>query len=475
VKTLLYCSIKYAWGMPLIVKDGKIVKNPNYDKMVTRQKYWRLSYDCYGPDYIEATDGEGINIIRKHEREDDEDYLRRKQSTIPYCFVGPILRRYNDFIFRKPADIDKNVLGDFFEDVDALGSSENEFMSTNLLNAQIDRTGYILVDFIGSGEEKTTAQAQADGDRFVWKQILAPQVVQSTWFQGRLVDAAILMKKMNGTDFIWYVTPTTTQEITVKVDGGSIMVLEVFPETPHTYGGTPLVPNRPKFGTISQAAPIAELQKGIARLRSFLIEEMAGSTFSQMVIIGASAENASKTMKHGPHQAIYIPEPTASMQTLGADVAQAGSIRQSILDDSGELHRVAGISSTDNDGGVESGLAKSFTFNDLSANLSSLAKSTQDAHQRAEQLTANAMSVTDFEATVYPSDFNMPMLQMELAEVVSANSSNLPRIIKDKLIKRFVNRNLELTDEDKKVLEQQLADSGVLPGFANQFAERNVG
>lgn len=457
--------------MALIVESGTVPKSDGYGKALKRRKYWRMSYECYGADYVTGVDGEGIPILRQHEREKDEDFTRRKQTATPWCFVSPILRKYNSFVFRKPFTYDKDVFSDLAADVDGNGTLMSEFMRARTLEAQIDAVNYILLDSVNStGKETTVAHAQETGERIVWKAVNADQIIQSRWFEGSLVEAAILMCDIDGNDFIWYVTPTTVQVIAVTVEGSDINVTGAGPETPHNWGGTPLVPVLPDFGTVSQAAPIAELQKAVTRERSLLDEEIWNNTYTLLWGSGISAENM-KDVEYGPKRMLCFPEPTSTLNAIGGDVNQAASIRTSIEDNVKEIERVSGVAGT-GDQAAESGVAKSFRFNDLATNLAALSKAASNAHKRCEKLTAHAKGVTDYETVVYPTDFTMPILQTELNEVASAMISSLPRLLKDKMVSRFAERNFELSDEETALLKTQMEEGGVLPSLLENQAAR---
>lgn len=433
-------------------------KHSDYNKAHNRRKYWRLSYECYGADYAKGNDGEGVAILRKHEREDDSDHKRRVETATPWCFVGPILRKYNSFVFRKPFTFDRAVFGDFSKNINGNGTSMGDFMKARTLTAQIEAVSFILLD--STGPTGTMTQAQAATNPIIWKAVDADQVVQWHWHEGNLIWASILMSDVNGNQFIWKVDQTHVQRINVEVNNGLIEVTNVEEPQEHNYGGTPLVPLKPDFGSISQAAPIAELQKAVTRERSLLDEELWNSTYSMLWASGISAENF-KDVVFGPKQVICLPQTGSSLNVIGGDVAQAGSIRMSISDNVKEIDRVSGTGA--NDESAESGIAKSFRFNDLATNLSELSKAALSAHRRAELLTAHALGKIDYVPAVYPTDFTMPILQTELNEVTSAMTAQLPEVLMAKLVKRFADRNFELSDEEQEQLKEQLKALGVLP------------
>ncbi len=455
--------------MALLIEHGKVVKQEGYNEAKSRRQFWQLSYQCYGPTYVNGVDGEGVNIIRQHEREEDDDYERRKETAVPLCMVGPILRRFNDFVFRKPAVTDEKF-DEFYADVDGQGVDSDEFMAAATLSAQIEGTDYILIDSNVTGDaEKSQAQADVDGDRVIWLHVNADQVVQWRWFNGQLMEAAFLQCDANGKDFIVWMDNTNVQKTPVKVsavtEGMQITVTGDPSEIkPHGYSSIPLVPLKPDFGAqLSQAAALSEIQKGVARLRTLLDEEIWNATYTQTFVFGESAENFA-AQKQGSKYAIFFPDPQTKVDSVGGDPLQADSIRRSIEADVAELFRTAGIAADAGEAGpVESGVAKAFKFNDLAAILKSLSKAAEQAHRKAEALTAEVLNIKGFAPVVYPDEFLMPIYEKELNEVIVLMQSSLPQVLKAKGVQRFVTRNHKLDDDEKLKLEQQIEDIGVSP------------
>ena len=457
--------------MTVLVKDNEIKKYDGYDKDRRRRKFWRLSYDCYGPDYVGGNDGEGVAVVRQHEREDDEDYKRRKETTVPLSIVGPILRRFNAFVFRKDLSYDEETLGDFYADVDGRGTDIESFMSGRLLDAQIEGASYLLLSSTSDGEEKSKEQAERAGERITWEPVQADCVLQVRWYNNQAIEGAVLQYEKDGSAFVLWVDEEDSQrfdvEVVAQTNGLTIKVIHEYPVRKHGWSGCPLIGCKPDFGEgISQAAAIAELQKSITRYRSLLDEEIQNATYTQKYIFGENSENYGSANKHGSKFALFIPNPAANLQVVGGDPAQATSIRTSIDDDLQEAYRVAGIpADTGDNGPVESGVAKAFKFNDLASILKSLARSAEAMHKRAENLTAQAMSISEFQSVKYPDDFTMPIFEAELRQAMDITMSQLPQALKTNLLNRFVARNIELSDEEDEQLKQQLLDAGVSPVF----------
>src|SRR6056297_2852031 len=162
-------------GQPLPVHHS-------YREDATARAYWRASFRG-GRAYQSGRDADGDRLLIQHESESDKAYLRRKKSTVVRNYVGPILRRYNDYIFRRPAVMPEDTTTEvesLIADVDGHGNGMTEFVRMRLLAAQVERESYILIDSTApTVMERTQAQAVADGDRIIWRQVDADMV---PWF-----------------------------------------------------------------------------------------------------------------------------------------------------------------------------------------------------------------------------------------------------------------------------------------------------
>ena len=452
----------------LRIENDEIKKDNDYEKMRARRAFWNLSYDCYGADYARGIDGEGVEIIRKHEREDVSDHTRRVEMSVPISLVAPVLRRYNDFVFRAPAEFDEK-LDEFNSDVDGLGTSSAEFMKDALLAAQKEGRSFVFVDTNADGSDKSATQAAADGDRVVWRHIAANNVVQQHWHNGQLVECAFIQYDEYRNAFVIWANNTHLQRWDVDVSSTSsgmiIKILDHGEMTAHGFPHIPVSAIMPDFGRgLSQAATPSEIQKSIARLRTMLDEEIVNTTFTETFITGESANNVKGTINAGSKYATFFPNPATSVIRLGGDPAQANSIRESIESDTKELYRASGISAdAGSDAPAESGIAKAFKFNDLAAILKSLAKECEDAHRRAETITASMMRIVDYAPVKYPDEFLMPIYEQELNAAILAAQSPLPQVLKAKAVKRFAKRNTQLSKEEETELDTQLENLGSLP------------
>ncbi len=438
--------------------------------------FWRLSYKT-GRDYITGTDARGNDVLTKHEREKDEAFTRRQKVVKPFNYCGPLIRQFNDFVFRQPATrptIDAGLYATLLEDIDGRGTKITPFMRRALKKSQIERECYLMPDSTApaDGLPMTRAQAAAVNARPIVRIIGADSVVWWRDLDGVMVEACALLIDEAGVQFArWYGQQTTVDISFRKKDGSNrIVVAGIDEEKPHPYGGCPLVRLRPMFDDCeaddsdaspgeSQVAPMAELQQGIANKVSLHDTEIYDCTFSQWVASGVDMARVGD-LKVGNNTVVCLPDPASSIVSLGADPAQAESIRVAIKDMVRELYRVAGVQSSDaieKTGQAESGAAKAFKFNDLAANLSSLA----DACEQAENLVMARLFAGQGEeapaAADYPNDFDLPDIASELEQLIRVLTvAQIPQVIKTKIGQRFASRNMNLAPEEQADLDAQL-------------------
>ncbi len=437
--------------------------------------FWRASYRC-GRDYLDGLDARGQQVLVRHEREKPDSYARRRRITKPRNHCGPIIRRYNDFVFRRPSEDPEIVAGQYqliLEDADGAGTPLRLLLRHALQRAQIEREVYLAPDSTApaDGVERSQAQAREAGLRPVVR-VISPDAVPWLDEQNGIISAIlVLYQHDDGSMFARLWTDKWYQDIELKqTDDGKhgYVIRSVGAQVGHPYKMCPIVRLRPLFDQgedrpgESQIAPMAESQQMIANLLSLLYEEISNVTFSQMVAIGVSAD-AVKDVIIGNNRLICLPNPGASIEMIGADPAQAKTISEAIDDETVELYRQAGIVQNNplQVGLPESGIALAFKFNDLAANLAALADAIQDAHNAIMLRICNGNGETYPGDAKYPDDFNMPDYAGEMATLIqTVSASALPGVIKDQAVSQFVSRNLTLTDQEQAELDAQMLRAG---------------
>lgn len=460
--------VQFTIGKPLPKHDA-------FQRQLTARAFWRRSdkaaWDyCGASTTASAFDASGIwYILPRHERETDLRYARRKSQAIARSYQRQILDRYNDHVFRVPANRPEAVgeYKDLTDDADGAGTPLSTLIKRALRRSQTEGVCYLLADSNQTEVYTTRAEEIASGKRGIIAIVGADQVINWRMWRGVVIEALILMCDRDGNDYAYYVTETTSQRIDIETKLGTnqITISAIHPAIEHSYGGCPLVAMIPQFGDdespgdTSQGAPLAESIKRICNVESWLLEETQGVTFTTQVFIGVIADQV-KSIETGPGMAVCLESPGASIDKLTSDPAQAESLRSTLERETTELYRAAGITafSPTQAPQPESGVAKAFAFNEIEAKLSALAQSAE----RAENLTIQRLSEGNGwaypGAAQYPSSFALPDLADELDYVIRLTTADLPPVLKDKSIREFSQVSFRLTKEEQVELDAQLVE-----------------
>jgi hypothetical protein len=230
-------------------------------------------------------------------------------------------------------------------------------------------------------------------------------------------------------------------------------------------------------GGDSQAGPIAESQQAITNLLSLLNEEISNVTFSQMIASGVS-DSQVKDVMVGNTRVLCLPNPASSVQMIGADPAQATSIRESLKDETDTALRNAGVIQ----GGeqAQSGVALAFRHNDMVTIVSALACGTEDAENDVTVTIAGGWGVDAPAPTNYQGkDSDLPDFAGEATTLVSiVSNASLPMVIRRKVAERFAGRNLGMSNDDMQDLRTEM-EAGKLAldslRTGNPFPDREGG
>jgi hypothetical protein len=452
------------------IEVGKeLPRNGEYDELQQARAFWRASYRG-GRKYRDALDAEGQPVLIPHESEQASSagYKRRKRVTTPTGYCGPIVRRYNDFVWRRdpsvPEYVDGSVYAMLMDDATGTGVSMPGLLRKRLMRAQIDGASYVLIDSTmprDAGQAVSEAEARARGYRIVLRPIDAGSVL---WFDDD--NALVLMHDDAGQRFARHYNSTTMQDFTLRKD--SLIVATAGEQIAHRIAGLPLVAMQPMLDdeSESQVAPLAESQKAIFNFRSLLSEELYANTFTQWVLFGMPPDESKQSgVQYGAKRIFCVSDPQGKMDRIGSEVEQAESLRRQIEQEMAELYRVAGVDGGNptQSGAPESGVAKAFRFNDLSANLAAMADAVQRCWNTIMRRACGTVGETYPGDVKFPDDFAPPDYGQELVELINSMNSNLPPVIKRKTADRFVDRNLSLSDEEWQEWRDEREMIGVSP------------
>ncbi len=458
--------------MPIELQVGKkLPRSDNFDRQAQARDFWRRS-DVVRWDYAIGTDAGGKRILPKHEREKDDRYGRRLAQAIGRKYAGPIIDRFNDHVCRISASRPEAAAGSPYEqllaDADGAGTPLPTLMRRRLRAAQVEGCSYLLADSNVEGLFLTAADEQAAGKRGILRAVCADQVLWWRDWQGQPVEAMVLFEGPDGLPFGWYVTTTTVQRVHLKIEEKTLVVASVDEPVAHAYKGCPLIRLSPVFaedqevGEDSQISPLAESQKRVCNVESWLYEELQYGTFTTPVFLGASKDDVAEVTV-GPGMGLCVPGSngsSVSIDTLGADPAQADSLRSTLSGEVCEIYRVAGLSpgNPTQAGQPESGVAKAFAFNEVEAKLSALADAAELAENTAILRLSNGFSFTYPGDCDWPDNFAMPDLADELERTIRTTTSNLPGVLKRKQIEGYADKAFQLSGEEKAALKTQLDD-----------------
>lgn len=461
-----------------LIVGKELPRHPEYDRQANARRFWRRSdkaaWDYAGTAGSAAHDATGTNaIVPQHERETDDRYKRRLSQSIARPYMRQILDRYNDHVYRVPAARPpaKGEYGVLMKDANGSGTPLPALMKKATRRAQAQGACYLLADSNQAEVYQTKAQENAAGKRGIVNLVNADQVLWWRTWQGQVVEAFILLCDRDGVDFGFYVTETTTQRVEIKKPekderAGKWTVASLGEEIAHSYGGCPLVALMPVFGEdddedeagdSSQGAPLAESIKRICNIESWLHEENQGLTFTTTVFIGVTAEQV-KDLTIGPGHAVVLEKDSASLDKLGADPAQAESLRTTLSGEVTELYRAAGLESGSPTevAAPESGVAKAFKFNEIEAKLSAIAQAAENAENLVVKRLSAGNGWTYPGDAKYPADFALPDLAEELDYVIRLTTAQLPQILKDKAVTEYAQVAFKLDDKEQKTLASQL-------------------
>ncbi len=467
--------------MPLPFTVGeKLPLHEAYPKQKAARDFWRRSYWAQF-DYPSGKDAAGEPLLPEHEREKSTRYKIRVSMAMTRKYTRSIIDRYNDHANRIPPERQPATgpYGELLKDATGSGTPLPALMRRALLWAQIEQCSYLLADTNQEGMYTTAAEESVAGKRGIMRLVRADQVIWWRDWQGECDEALITFEARDGALFAWYVTQTTVQRIGYRIESSEMLITDVGPLLQHSYGGCPLARLVPEWDdtgtppTDSQAAPLAESQKRILNIDSWLLEELQAATFTTPVFLGVSADQVGECTV-GPGKGLAVPGNGSNTPALGkisADPAQAESLRSSLARETTEMYRVAGLvaGNPTEVGEAKSGVALAFEFNEVEARLSALAR----AAERAENLAVMRLSSNG--GWKYPGDAQWPNsfavadLAVELEYLIRLTTAPIPQVLKDKQIQTFADQAFKLDADEKAELDAQI-EAGVEPP-ADPFAK----
>lgn len=446
----------------------KLYPHPEFLHQLPRLGFLRASFEG-GQSYLDSQDEHGQPVLVRLDRESEHNFKARKAIATVRNVCRPVVERTNAYIFGRSAAAqikrsEDAELQRWQKDVDREGHSLQEFVSDCFRAAQV--RGWSWAQFDAPPEDEETQEVEegaappapaAFGGLYLCH--IDPERVVDWGYgaDGRLQRFAVLEfslekaspwaePKLRRFVRLWELRFSLTGDPEVSVglvelDGESgydvkaqarppegwpadrpaeegILFLEFvltsFEELPFVRCGYP--------GGCSQIEEVSHSQRRITNLKSWGDNELA-KTFSTVVITGASDESV-KQVTASATNLVCVGSPEAKVTVIGADAAQADSIRQEREFEEKEVARGTNLEAsyrTTDTKAPESGEKKRRDLEALHQQLAAMAGAAEGFERelmRVLSRLAGREGTALADAVSYPADFDVKTVEELLLEIV---------------------------------------------------------
>ena len=433
--------------------------NNDYQELSRARGFWAASH-VGGYKYVDATDAVGNPVLWKYRREGTDDYTERKMQATLSNYLRPVTSAYVDFVLRPGVDRgDESEYISFTEwvqNVDGNGSTMDDFISIRARDAFVNMTTFAMIDSTATGEEQTAADAS--GVSYFARSLSADAVPYYRIDQNIVREAIVLLHDSAGKFGIYFTDSDMTRFRLQDDNHAPLTVASVEPAVPHFYGGCPVVIL--DYADLHLAADIAEKQKSIFNRESMLQEELVNSTYTTWAFNCDKPSDGEDTIEMGTRRIVFLGAEANGTQRLGADPAQAASLREAIQGDVTEIYRTAGLTPGNpvKVGDAESGLAKAFSFNELKSRLDSYAKKLEFFEETLSSRWAAATGSPWPGEVTYSREFDPRDRMHELELAIMVISSNLPDAFKNAQL-REASKAFSMSPQERRGMSIDAEDS----------------
>lgn len=446
--------------------DNVIVGRPikfsdDYHEDLKKYNFWSDSYAA-DASYAYGRDSRGNPNIERFSCEEQSDYEDRKKRVTVRSHITNVINKYNASVFANGVNrpFDNEIYKMFIQNVDGYGTTADDFFKSLLLEAQIFGESYYFIDTTAT-EENTVSAARASGVMPRLVKIPIENIIEEEDYNEKLTEILFLTETQDDGYVAIYFNATERAVIPVEKRGEDYIAKE-YELVPHGYSSIPVAKCEPTLWTDSQVAPLAESLKKIINYLSLKDTEIYDSTFTRFIIggirqTGDQESGAGQPITWGARRILIVDDPAIKVERIGADVSQSDSIAKAIADEEQNLYRAAALSAPDpfKTGDAESGVAKIISRSDFEMIANALKQAIESAENYGCNLAMESVGVTDYVPVTY-EDPEIVDESEDLQRLRDILSLNVPKIIKDKMIKRFADAYLELSDDEYKQLEQEL-------------------
>lgn len=294
-------------------------------------------------------------------------------------------------------------------------------LRAGMRSGMVEGSAGVLVDWVGPPPGSTAALNPASvivrlikADHILWTKRDSIGIVR---------EAGVILADDAGTSFLWIVTATTCQRAEIA-DGKITQVQEA---QPHGYGRCPLF-LLDRLPTIIPG--VAEGQKAIARSDSLLRFRCHEDAIPWQIISGVQNAVGTKSMLLQMPLITILEEPNAKAQILGADIAVAESLRQTMRMDEEQLYEDAKVRPVAATGAPESGVAHAYRWVDADVELATASEVMERAEQHVAACVATQLAWEDIPKITRPRSFVPFDREAELTSLAGVSASTLPDAIK---------------------------------------------
>jgi hypothetical protein len=422
---------------------------PDYGARVKCMDFWSASYEG-GPWYKRSRDAEDKDVLVAVPGEEGQSLELRRQLATYKNYCKPIVNRYMGLVYgsgKVERESENERFKEFLDDCDRLGNTLHEYVRQAQTMACIEGVHYAIIDSDKEAPDATVRETSMSNTGMFLVDLDPRKVIDYCHVGHKLVQALVMTG--DGTARLY----SQVDYVDVWLDKNA-KVDYVSPPTPHGYGDIPVIQFLASDHGDSMLADIAELNKAIFNIDSLHRTELQRQTFTTHFILGCEARDIT-TLVSGGRRFVAIPNANPiTVETVGADISQADSLRQAMAADISEIWRLAGLSNPEVVQNTESGRALRIRFDEISAQAKALADQGEKSECMVTGLWRVGMADENVVDPQYPENFAAEDVVVDID--ILGKLPNEPETLKKLMISRVASElfpSMDEADADKLALE----------------------
>lgn len=416
----------------------------DYPARMLCMDFWSASYDG-GPWYKKSRDADGMDVLARVPGEANDALDLRRQLATYKNYCKPIVNRYIGLVYgsgKVVREQENARYKAFLDDCDGLGSTLHDFMTHAQRQACVEGVRYCIMESDRRSDVASVLDATLSDANMFLVDVDPRQVLNYCHVGNKLVQCLVSRGDRNARYYDQYIY------FDVFLDEGNKVESIGEPAT-HGYPDIPVVQVFAFDSGDSMLQDIAELNKAIFNLDSLHRTELQRQTFTTHFILGAEKSDI-ETLVSGGRRFVTIPRTgDISIETVGADISQADSLRQAMGMDIGEIWRLAGLSNPEVVQNTESGRALRIRFDEISAQAKAIADAGEKAEASIAELWKDGMADANVADAQYPDSFSQEDVSVDVD--IFGKLPNEPAKLKKMLISKIASELFPGMDEADSV------------------------